>query len=453
MKKQRFGRTLGIRLMKFLHFAISVAMFFICWRFFIVGRDSSSGYHLKGQLLVCALYSAILFLLNRIYDSYSIGYRRASDNAYSQTFSSLISVVFFWVVLMLMYRTFLNPLPLLALCVVQILWNILWCILCKRIYNSIYSHRDTLIVYGDDSDLIRIEDVYQLKSKFNVKKLIKDPSNYSELEKELDGFEAIIVSGINADLRNGIAKYCVENGVRGFFVPHVGDIIMQGAHYMQSFYIPVLNVRGANITPEYAFIKRTFDIVVSALGVLILSPVFFATALAIKICDGGPVFYKQVRLTRHRKEFEILKFRSMRVDAEKDGVARLSSGEKDDRITPVGRIIRACRLDELPQLFNILIGDMSIVGPRPERPEISAQYEENMPAFGLRLQVKAGLTGNAQVYGKYNASPHDKLIMDLMYINKMGVIEDIRLMFATVRILFKKESTEGIETGKVTAKV
>ena len=141
----------------------------------------------------------------------------------------------------------------------------------------------------------------------------------------------------------------------------------------------------------------------------------------------------------------------MRVDAEKDGVARLSSGEKDDRITPVGRIVRKCRLDELPQLFNILKGDMSIVGPRPERPEIAEQYYKHMPVFQLRLQVKAGLTGYAQVYGKYNTSPYDKLLMDLIYISKPSLEEDFKIIFATIKVLFSKESTEGINDNAVTA--
>ena len=160
--------------------------------------------------------------------------------------------------------------------------------------------------------------------------------------------------------------------------------------------------------------KRVIDIVVSLIAAIILSPVFLITAIAIKATDHGPVFYKQIRLTKDGKEFKILKFRSMRVDAEKDGVARLSTGENDSRITPVGKIIRACRVDELPQLFNILKGDLSIVGPRPERPEIASQYCEEMPEFALRLQAKAGLTGYAQVYGKYNTTPYDKLTMDLM---------------------------------------
>ena len=225
---------------------------------------------------------------------------------------------------------------------------------------------------------------------------------------------------------------------------------MMGAHHVRQFSIPILNVRRARPAPEYLFIKRLFDIVVSGLAIVILSPVMLAVAIAVKACDGGPVLYKQVRLTKDGKTFKILKFRSMRVDAEKDGVARLSSGDKDDRITPVGRWIRACRLDELSQLFNIFAGSMTIVGPRPERPEIAAQYEELIP-FSLRLQVKAGLTGYAQIYGKYNTNPYDKLQLDLLYINHMNVFEDLKLMFATVAILFKKESTEGVASGQVTA--
>jgi lipopolysaccharide/colanic/teichoic acid biosynthesis glycosyltransferase len=174
-------------------------------------------------------------------------------------------------------------------------------------------------------------------------------------------------------------------------------------------------------------------------------------AIAIKATDGGPVFYKQDRLTLNGKVFKIIKFRSMRVDAEKDGVARLSTGDKDDRITPVGRIIRKVRIDEIPQLLNVLGGSMSLVGPRPERPEIAEQYEETLPEFRLRLQVKAGLTGYAQIYGKYNTTPYDKLQMDLMYIANPSFLEDLKILFATVKILFQPESTDGVAEGQVTA--
>ena len=173
--------------------------------------------------------------------------------------------------------------------------------------------------------------------------------------------------------------------------------------------------------------------------------------IAIKAYDRGPVFYSQTRLTKDGKEFGVLKFRSMKVNAEKDGVARLSSGENDPRITPVGRFIRKCRIDEIPQLLNILKGDMTIVGPRPERPEIAEEYEKVMPEFRLRLQAKAGLTGYAQVYGKYNTTPYDKLLMDLMYISHANLLDDLLIMFGTVKILFMPESTEGVAEGQTTA--
>lgn len=234
-------------------------------------------------------------------------------------------------------------------------------------------------------------------------------------------------------------------------IPRLGDVIMSGAHHMHMFHLPMLRVGRYMAQPEYLFIKRVSDIVISLIALVVLSPIFLVTSIAIKLTDHGPVFYKQVRLTKDGKEFKILKFRSMRVDAEKDGVARLSTGDKDDRITPVGKVIRACRIDELPQLINILRGELSIVGPRPERPEIAAQYCKEMPEFALRLQAKAGLTGYAQVYGKYNSTPYDKLMMDLMYIAHPGIAEDFKIMLATVKILFLPESTEGVAEGSTTA--
>jgi lipopolysaccharide/colanic/teichoic acid biosynthesis glycosyltransferase len=159
----------------------------------------------------------------------------------------------------------------------------------------------------------------------------------------------------------------------------------------------------------------------------------------------GPVFFKQERVTKDGKHFMILKFRSMIVDAEKDGRPH-PAGEKDDRITHVGSIIRACRVDELPQLFNIFAGDMSIVGPRPERYEHVIKYTQDIPEFKFREKVKGGLTGYAQVYGKYNTSALDKLKLDLTYIANYSVLLDFQIIFETIKILFQKESTEGSDS-------
>ena len=264
----------------------------------------------------------------------------------------------------------------------------------------------------------------------------------------LRDLEAVFLCGVHSHERNVILKFCVAHGITVYMIPRIGDVIMSGARRMHLFHLPMLRVGRYDPPIEYTVLKRLFDIVSSALAIIAASPVMLAVAIAVKACDGGPVFYRQTRLTKDGKRFQVLKFRSMRTDAEGDGVARLSTGERDGRVTPVGRFLRACRLDELPQLFNILGGSMSVVGPRPERPEIAAQYEREIPEFALRLQAKAGLTGYAQVYGKYNTLPYDKLQMDLMYIANPSFREDLRIIFATVLVLFRKESTEGVADGQ-----
>ena len=170
-------------------------------------------------------------------------------------------------------------------------------------------------------------------------------------------------------------------------------------------------------------------------------------AVAIKLYDGGPVLFKQERCTINGKIFKIHKFRSMIVDAEKEGKS-IPATEHDPRITPVGNIIRKLRIDELPQMIDILQGNMSIVGPRPERVEHVEAYTEDIPEFKYRLKVKGGLTGYAQIYGKYNTTAYDKLKLDLMYIQNYSLRLDIRLIFMTVKIMFMKESTEGFEKDK-----
>ena len=177
---------------------------------------------------------------------------------------------------------------------------------------------------------------------------------------------------------------------------------------------------------------------------IVAAPIMLVVAIAIKIEDRGPVFYKQKRTTRYGETFDILKFRSMIVDAEKAGISIPATGH-DPRITKVGRVIRAMRIDELPQILNILKGDMSIVGPRPERVEHVEEYTRKIPEFEYRLKVKGGLTGYAQIYGKYNTGAYDKLRMDLLYIENYSILLDIKLILTTIRIMFSKDSTEGFD--------
>ena len=203
-------------------------------------------------------------------------------------------------------------------------------------------------------------------------------------------------------------------------------------------------MRNSGISFEQRLIKRIMDIIISLVVLVITSPIMLLVAVAIKLYDGGPVFFIQERCTKDGKVFKIHKFRSMIVDAEKEGKA-IPATENDPRITPVGRFIRKTRIDELPQMIDILQGNMSVVGPRPERVEHVKAYTKEIPEFSYRLKVKGGLTGYAQIYGKYNTTAYDKLKLDLMYIQNYSVLMDVRLIFMTIKIMLLKESTEGFD--------
>ncbi len=461
-------KDLLVRGMAVLHYAAMLLMFVGTWNTFYAAQLSTGGTDTR-SLAVCVCYAVALLTLNRLYRVYKVGIVRVGEIVYSQVLADLVSLAMTYILACVLAMKLLNPLAGFGVAAVQGLFCAVWTLMANKLYFKIHKPKKTIIIYRNERDLQKLEEVRFFEKRWEIARTVQwneadahdlpcDESNMNgasnadihQLIDIMKDYEAVFVSGVNATLRNGIVKYCVEANKPCFFVPHTGDVITAGATHIRSFAVPICRVRRCSPSPAFLFVKRAFDVAVSLTGIIVLSPFMLATAIAIKSYDHGPVLYRQVRLTKDGRQFKILKFRSMRTDAEKDGVARLAS-DHDDRITPIGKFIRAVRFDELPQLFNILLGDMSIVGPRPERPEIAEQYMKELPAFDLRLQVKAGLTGYAQVYGRYNTEPQDKLKMDLMYINNIGVMEDLKLMFATVRILFMKESTSGIADGQTTA--
>ncbi len=449
-----FHNKLKMLAIKLMHFGLSLILFTIAWlQFRYHGTINLADTGFRYNVFVVLVYGVVEFFLLRTYNSYLLGYSRIRTLIAAQILSQVFSLAIFYIIVSLAWNRFDNPLVFIMLLIVQAIIDVIWCFLGNTVFFRIYSQKKTVLIYREPIDKIRFGTIQgkPIEKLYKITDEIMFNGAFHELEPQLEGYEAIFVAGVNSRCRNGILKYCKERNIPGFFLPHVGDTIMRDAKHIRSFDSPVLYVERKVLDPEYAFVKRTFDIGASLLGLIICSPIMLITAIAIKAYDGGPALYKQVRLTKDGREFKICKFRSMRVDAEKDGVARLSTGKQDDRITPIGRLIRSCRVDELPQLFNILKGDMSVVGPRPERPEIAEQYYKTMPDFVLRLQVKAGLTGYAQIYGKYNTDPYEKLEFDLLYINNMDILNDLRLIFATFSILFLPESTEGIKDGQTTA--
>ena len=410
-------------------------------------------FFIKGDIIVVFLFALLFYMFAHLYNGFDLVFQTAGEMMYSNTVATVISCGIMYVITALLIRAVPNVLPMLALVVGCVAVSGLLCFCVKKATAKLLVPRAMLLIYDNPEAKKEGEDILRrLPGVFYLLDSICAEVGVDEICRQIFRWDAraVMLCGVPSSKRNDLLKYCVDRNVEAYVRPNIGDLLVKGARPVQLDNLPVLVCHRSSPAIWYLALKRLTDIVLSLAALVAFSPFMLVTALAIKIYDGGPVLYKQLRLTKDGKEFYIYKFRSMRVDAEKDGVARLAQ-EHDDRITPVGKIIRAVRIDEIPQLFCILAGDMSIVGPRPERPEIAEKYEMEMPEFALRLQAKAGLTGLAQVYGKYNTTPYNKLQMDLQYISSMGVVEDLKIMFATVKILFMPESTEGVADGQTTA--
>ncbi|MCI9141269.1 MAG: exopolysaccharide biosynthesis polyprenyl glycosylphosphotransferase [Lachnospiraceae bacterium] len=438
---------------------LEAGVFAYCWmnhfRYSIV-EEVRKQLWFKGNMLEIAIYGAILVFLSSMYGGLRLGYLKNVELIFSQIFATFIANVLIYCELSVMATELLAPDIFLSMMFTQMLIVAVYINVANRFYRFIFPPRRLLLIYGDrptDSIYGKFEsrrDKYIITGAIHVRQGFD--ALCAEIMRAYEAGEcnAVLLGDISVKDRTPLIKFCYARSIRFYILPKITDVILMGAEELHVFDSPLLLTREYCLTMEQRWIKRGMDLVFSLILLVLASPVMLLTAMVIKLYDGGPILYKQVRCTVNQKWFYIMKFRSMRTDAEKDGVARLAR-KNDDRITPVGRFIRKCRIDELPQLLNILKGDMSFIGPRPERPEIIAQYMEVMPEFVYRMKVKAGLAGFAQVYGKYNTSPYDKLKLDLTYIENYSVWLDFKLMMLTLKVLFWPDSTEGIESEQITA--
>lgn len=402
-------------------------------------------------LVVGIIFSLTYWFFEKMYNAQKIGHYRMPELVFSQMLSfgiadfCLYGAAFIWFHDIFRMRILL----FLQIFIVQIFIISIVIFVCNKLYARYSEKVRVAIIYGDEEYRLLIHKMEMKKYHYKITVCMSDDTDFSKICEALTQCDDVYLCNANPEIRNQIVLYCDKIGKDIHVSIGIEELLTMGYDISHSFDTPYIRNRKTPVAWYYPFVKRLFDIMVSLFCILILSPVFAVVAIAIKLCDGGPVFFKQERLTQNGKRFWIYKFRSMILNAEKEG-ARLAS-QNDDRITPVGKVIRALRIDELPQLWNILKGDMSIVGPRPERPEIAEEYMKDVPEFSMRLKVKAGLTGYAQVYGKYNTTPEDKLKLDLLYITQRSLLFDLKIIFYTIKIIFLPESTEGIEEGKTTA--
>lgn len=448
-KRERYKKMISL-LESFALLVVHTCLYAIVWYHYYMGQlPRRLRFYRRGNWAVIGIYILVLFLFTKLYGGYKVGYLRLFDVIYSQLLSLLCGNAVLLVELCLVSREYVNPVPMLVMTLAQALVILIWVFLCRWLYMRLYPPRNLLLVYGEKTPTEFIKKINSRHDKYFIAQQIHVSEGMEKIIAAIQECEGVMICETASHPRNVVLKYCFLHSVRTYVVPKVTDLMLIGSDEMHLFDTPLLLSRNQGLTGEQAFVKRLFDIVISLVGLIIASPFMLVIAAAIKLHDGGSVIYKQTRLTKDGKPFQIYKFRSMRVDAEEKG-ARLAM-KNDSRVTPVGRVIRNLHMDELPQIINILKGDMSLVGPRPERPEIFEQYEESLPEFAFRLKVKAGLTGYAQVYGKYNTTPRDKVKLDVTYIENYSIWLDIKLMLLTFKILFQKENTEGVNADQTTA--
>lgn len=417
--------------------------------YYIVFRRGYDLYYFeyKGKYVLMGIYGILLYAFFQNSECTMFGQLHRVDLIIGQIISLCIVNFVSYFQICLVANRMLTPAPMLMLTVVEFAVAIALIFLFTTVYHKLYAPHDMLLIYGHKRGVSLKIKMDSRKDKYNISKLISVEEGYEAIINEIPKHDAVILNDVPAELRNDILKFCYQYRVRTYVAPKLTDVMLRGARNITLFDTPLLLVKGTGLTPAQRVAKRTMDILLGSVALIIAAIPILVVALAIKLEDGGPVFFRQKRMTRGGREFDILKFRSMIVDAEKYSGAVLAAGD-DPRITKVGKIIRATRLDELPQIINIVKGDMSIVGPRPERKVIADEYCKDIPEFAYRLKVRGGLTGYAQIYGKYNTSAYDKLRLDLMYIENYSLLLDIKLIILTLRIIFSKDSTEGIDVAR-----
>lgn len=398
----------------------------------------------NGNIILYFIYAVIYFIIIELYGGFRIGSLRITDSVFTHTIAVIFTDFISYLLMSLIARELLNPLALMATIPVAVAATVLWSIYIHRNFARLFPPKKMILVYANKSARSLVYKMSKRYDKFIICAAINTEEGFERISQEIINYDAVVICDTENEIRNDILKFCFRHRIVTYVTPKISDIIIRGSEELHILDTPLLVSRNFGAKLEQRILKRMFDFFVSLVALIVFSPVMAVVAIAIKAYDGGPAIYKQKRLTYGGREFYLYKFRSMITDAEKDGKARLAA-EGDSRITPVGKFIRKTRLDELPQLINILKGEMSIVGPRPERPEIADEYMETIPEFCFRLNAKAGLTGYAQVMGKYNTTPYDKLKMDLIYIQNFSLLLDLKIIFMTVKTIFEKESTEGID--------
>ena len=430
---------------KTLFTVFNIILYIVLFLVTLVFRYPYVNYFFNGYVMISLIYAVFLVIFGQMFEMFELGETRVYELFLSYSLALCVTNVFIYMVCCVVAYSALNIWPMVQLQIVMMFISAFLLLRENRFVRDKFPVPRAIAIFGEPNYEI-LEKIYKYRDilvTVEKKVDIKD-INLDDLDDILNGYDRVITIDVDHNDKKLIFKKCYENRINVYDIPSISDTLIASGTIMHVIDTPIIKINKFGPSFLEGIIKRFIDIVGSLILIVITSPIMLATAIAIKAYDKGDVFFRQERLTQDGKVFRIYKFRSMIMNAEKNTGAILAR-EGDNRITPVGRFIRKCRIDELPQLFNILIGDMTFVGPRPERPVLFDEIVKEIPEFKYRLTVKAGLTGYAQIYGKYNTTMRDKLLLDIYYIENYSLITDIKLIIMTLKVIFIPESTEGVK--------
>ena len=434
--------------------AAKAALFFVVLCVFFVGQNifyEQTLFYYWGNYIVLLLYAANLYFTNKIYHGFAFGNVDLHEIVLSWILCLVVTNTLQYLILSLLEMMLLPLVGFLIVLAVQIALVIpLACLIDKLYYKMNPAHKAIIIYAKEEKARECCAIIEKHRKKFVISKIVSQDEEVGSLLRSIKESESVFFLDIEEKNRETLLEYCFMHNKRTYIMPTFSGVLLNTAGISWISNTPMFLPKNPELDMGARFVKRCIDVMISISAIVLLSWLMLITWIAIVLYDRRSAIYKQVRVTKDGKLFTLYKFRSMRPDAEDDGVPRLAAKD-DKRVTPIGRLIRRTRIDELPQLFNVLTGAMSFVGPRPERPEIAKQYEEIYPNFSFRTKVKAGMTGFAQIYGRYNTAPDEKLFLDIMYIETFSIWQDIKLLLQTLKVILKPSSAEGIPNNSTTA--
>jgi len=332
----------------------------------------------------------------------------------------------------------------LAAPVIQLVLLIGWRFLYWRLERWIHGQKKLLVIGSPDEVEQALEKLMCLpRGIFEVIKVI-GPDKVDEFSEWLPRADAVMITGsLELEQKNRVIRESFDQSREVLIVPDLYEIILTRAMITQVHDTPVVECQDMQATFSQLFIKRVFDLAMAAVMAVPALPLMLLLSILIKSTSPGPVIFAQERVGFRNRIFTLYKLRTM-IDHAEDQSGPVFSAEEDHRVTPVGRFLRATRLDELPQIYNVLRGDLSIVGPRPERPYFVQLFQEEMPEYNLRHLVKPGITGLAQVTGHYATNTRDKLRYDLYYVSDYSLLMDFRIVLLTIPTLINREAARGL---------